>query len=417
MKASILLILAVFTVLLLPVSGQCPIVCSACSSGTTCTGCDTTNIYNLTGTASATNCQPNTTAYMDPLSTVDGTLTAPSTATCGSMFNTSIPGNFTAQQSVNMFLSTTLNPHFKIRVMSSILMVGKWSTADTITMFINNVNITSKNYLSTGNFGANLSFNSTCGNAQTPTSRSYYAKLDTGDMTHTSATLNVTFISSKCNGCSSSCQCGWFLPVVMVLIEYCDQACLVCNGLTNSTCSSCAANYYKSGTVCDTGCLSNYYPDPVITFNCLPCPTGCLTCTSATVCNTCNTPSYIYHPTNYSCLNSCPGGFYNSSDSGQCEQCLNNCSKCTDYPTPCQACNTGWYYYSSDCLSSCPDGLFASITTNTCEDCTTYCIGLNISIYSTPGQSGLSPLYIDLNFTYDLDFTTFPMKTFQTVTF
>lgn len=38
-------------------------------------------------------------------------------------------------------------------------------------------------------------------------------------------------------------------------------------------------------------------------------------------------------------------------------------------------------------------------------------------MYVTPGLNGLSPLYIDMTFTHPIDFTTFPMMTFQNIQF
>lgn len=38
-------------------------------------------------------------------------------------------------------------------------------------------------------------------------------------------------------------------------------------------------------------------------------------------------------------------------------------------------------------------------------------------MYIPAGQNGLSALEIDMVFTFPLDFTTFPMQTFQTVSF
>ena len=44
-------------------------------------------------------------------------------------------------------------------------------------------------------------------------------------------------------------------------------------------------------------------------------------------------------------------------------------------------------------------------------------MGLTVSFYQPKGMNGLSALYIDMNFTNAIDFTTFPMSTFQTISF
>ena len=224
-------------------------------------------------------------------------------------------------------------------------------------------------------------------------------------------------VASKCNGCSSSCQCDWFIPHIMVLIRYCDVSCLACTGLTNTTCSSCDVGYSLSGTTCDSACLDGYYNNPNGSNICLKCNSSCEICVGpATNCTVCKT-GFILSPIDSSCLSNCPPGSYNDTALTQCSQCIGNCSACTSNPLPCQACNNGWFLFNDDCIPTCPDGLFANSETLTCENCSVYCVNLTINMYTNPGLDGLSPLIIDMIFSAAIDFTTFPMQTFQTITF
>lgn len=83
-------------------------------------------------------------------------------------------------------------------------------------------------------------------------------------------------------------------------------------------------------------------------------------------------------------------------------------------PSPCLTCNPGFYLFNSLCGTTCNEPTyFPDNNTWQCLACDQYCVGLNISFYC-PNSLNLQ-MYIDMNFTEDLDFTTFSMDTFQTI--
>lgn len=84
---------------LLPTSAvaQCPITCTNCTSsnGSTCN--NNVCISKFINTT-ATTCIVNDTEYAGALDTNDGTLSLPTTASCGTLFPNLMPGKYSAKQ-------------------------------------------------------------------------------------------------------------------------------------------------------------------------------------------------------------------------------------------------------------------------------------------------------------------------------
>ena len=66
------------------------------------------------------------------------------------------------------------------------------------------------------------------------------------------------------------------------------------------------------------------------------------------------------------------------------------------------------------CGTSCPSGYIAYSPSNQCLDCSIYCVDVTINTYFQ--DSLCESLYVDMTFTKDLNYATFDMTTFQTVT-
>lgn len=74
--------------------------------------------------------------------------------------------------------------------------------------------------------------------------------------------------------------------------------------------------------------------------------------------------------------------------------------------------------WNTVCYNPCPDPtLLLNDVNRTCENCTIWCVGLTMSFYQPTGMNGLSPLYVDMKFNQPLDTATFPLETFQTISF
>lgn len=167
------------------------------------------------------------------------------------------------------------------------------------------------------------------------------------------------------SNCTTSCPTGTFNSSGTCLA--CDISCLTCTGLATN-CTLCATGYVTNGTagVCTNTCMIGTVP-----YNgACGCRVDCLTCSgTASNCTSCDPASafYAYYYSNQ-CLGSCPNGTYDSSKT--CIGCPFGCSTCTS-ATVCQSCNNTYYLYNSGCVTTCPAGTFASI--NVCSNCTSNC--------------------------------------------
>lgn len=117
------------------------------------------------------------------------------------------------------------------------------------------------------------------------------------------------------------------------------------------------------------------------------------------------------------CYKVCPTSYYPDTNYGSgpntCLPCAAVCLTCTANPDPCQSCNNGSFLYNFTCISTCPTGYIAFTGLNQCLDCSIYCVDLTINMHFPTALSDY--LYVDMIFTRNLDFTSFDMTTFQSI--
>jgi hypothetical protein len=151
----------------------------------------------------------------------------------------------------------------------------------------------------------------------------------------------------------------------------CDSTCATCSGGTSSTCLTCPPGRYLSNNsclACDSTCATcvtsatNCLSCSVVLYQntCLSdCPSGfyaslvggintCLACDSS--CSTCKNLA-----TN--CM-SCAAGKYLSGLT--CLSCSSSCSTCTGTSTSCLTCPSNFIFYEFSCVTSCPSGYYLS---------------------------------------------------------
>lgn len=87
---------------------------------------------------------------------------------------------------------------------------------------------------------------------------------------------------------------------------------------------------------------------------------------------------------------------------------------CTGSPSPCSACAATYYYYASACGRTCPELFFADNNTWACLECSVYCVELEMTMYFSDATN--QKIYIDMQWSEDLNFTVFPYESFQTIT-
>lgn len=134
-----------------------------------------------------------------------------------------------------------------------------------------------------------------------------------------------TCVTGNQNACAN-CSDGFGL-VAGACTACTDTGCLECD-TTVAVCTKCDATlgYNETASSGDCACKNTHFFDTV-TSTCKPCSNGCINCTSASVCFTCNTAAN-FATNGTSCR--CADGFYLNAN--------NTCSPCTEFHAQCLTC-------------------------------------------------------------------------------
>mgnify|MGYP001221568529 CR=1 FL=1 len=144
----------------------------------------------------------------------------------------------------------------------------------------------------------------------------------------------------------------------------------MCNSPQYVSSYSCVDNctiYYHLTTnrTCVTTCPYTFYP---ISYGnnskyCQPCASPCIGCIDSNKCLSCITNKYLLL---YSCIDSCPDGYYANKIINQCMPCISPCKTCINQ-TNCLSCSLGyWDSIKNICTSQCSDKYYGNSTTNKC---------------------------------------------------
>jgi proprotein convertase subtilisin/kexin type 5 len=176
------------------------------------------------------------------------------------------------------------------------------------------------------------------------------------------SSLNIYLFN---NNCLSTCGSGYYNNVISDICSACTSPCETCTNVSVSSCLTCIQNYYLFNSTCSQTCPNSYYMSGLI---CVSCPSGCLTCSSATICNSCNSSLYYLSG---SCLNSCPVGMLEVSNI--CTNCYGNCQTCLSASTQCTSCYNTYYLLGGVCYITCPTYYYSDSATDTCAACVSPC--------------------------------------------
>uniref|UniRef100_A0A1A9VBT7 Furin-like cysteine-rich domain-containing protein n=1 Tax=Glossina austeni TaxID=7395 RepID=A0A1A9VBT7_GLOAU len=196
----------------------------------------------------------------------------------------------------------------------------------------------------------------------------------------------------------------------------CHSSCATCNGSAESQCITCRSGRFAHDGKCLNSCPDGFYADKKRQ-ECIPCPTGCATCSSNGFCLTCqenwtrnkkgkciitgsencdeseyydNSHCHPCHSTcetcdgptesnclscpqslllqNSRCVSSCDDGYY--MEAGVCAKCLHTCTQCVSRMN-CTACAKGLQLQSGECRTTCADGYYSD--RGTCAKCYLSC--------------------------------------------
>lgn len=120
------------------------------------------------------------------------------------------------------------------------------------------------------------------------------------------------------------------------------------------------------GWDCITLCPDGYYAN--VNSSCQRCSYVCRTCSgAASNCTTCASGFLL----NNSCLGVCPEGLYAEVSTLECKACTRPCLSCVNDTRRCLTCTNTTYLFGYQCLQSCPKGYYPS--TNSCLKCRPPC--------------------------------------------
>jgi hypothetical protein len=133
-----------------------------------------------------------------------------------------VPGIFATAEQVDLYVTTTMPPHFRMRVRMSVLFIDYWSKSDKVYLYVDNSpKGSTRQYKDINKIGSS----SICGDNNR---QERYTSIDTNDFTHNSTNLNVSVKADNCDcgggggGGGGSCKtCGWMLPDVIIMIASC----------------------------------------------------------------------------------------------------------------------------------------------------------------------------------------------------
>jgi proprotein convertase subtilisin/kexin type 5 len=290
----------------------------------------------------------------------------------------------------NIILSQILSPYYKLTISAKLypLFLINYTAAlnevlnISMTVTDNSTIPNSDSYNVTG-----LTFNSSC----TPT----YFNFSTRNINEQSITLSInpSFTNTAQN--FSNGLVG--LAELFIQVYRCSDDCRICANsnfcleckqlfVSNNQCvDSCGGLfefYIPNGDVnnftskaCLSACPTTFYANiSSAIFICLPCQSPCVTCRSNSQCSSCASP-YLYYSQNFSCLMSCPLGYY--SKNGSCLQCNTPCKTCSN-ETACTSCSIG-FFDGSGCVALCSPGTFEQQLTSTCVQCSPTCLTCSIN--------------------------------------
>lgn len=153
----------------------------------------------------------------------------------------------------------------------------------------------------------------------------------------------------------------------------CDKRCATCSPNNPSMCMSCASTLMTTTVTetdaagntmtykkCTKECGSGKYPDgsKMCVNNCLD---NCSKCTDGTTCAMCSKGFFLDDSAStHKCIATCPDGYYGNKLTGKCETCQSPCATCMGSSTTCKSCvNTHKLFQAvNKCFTSCPKGTY-----------------------------------------------------------
>lgn len=152
----------------------------------------------------------------------------------------------------------------------------------------------------------------------------------------------------------------------------CHESCETCMGPGQDSCFTCAPAHFLVAdlAVCLQQCPDGYWED-TDSATCRPCAAHCATCSErANACTSCEHHLLLHEG---SCLVTCPAAHYETDDY-TCAKCHNSCDTCVGpKENQCITCHTTNYVLDGSCVATCPGGYYVDKKRKECVRCPVGC--------------------------------------------
>ena len=123
---------------------------------------------------------------------------------------------------------------------------------------------------------------------------------------------------------------------------------------------------------CVEKCPDGFYPILSPNKICRKCKKECATCTTETICNTCN-DTFYHNPNTFECKENCDDGFIKIEQKNSCLECDKKCRTCKDKIDNCTSCKDT-FLLENNCVKECPGNMFKDMVYYQCEYCHNSCL-------------------------------------------
>ena len=178
--------------------------------------------------------------------------------------------------------------------------------------------------------------------------------------------------------CSLTCPAGEFISTLVPnKCQPCSSTCVTCSILAeNCTSLSCAQNNFFLNNSCLRTCPDTYYTDTALR-RCLECTLGCQTCygsglTKCTKCTSDGSQQFYLQVEVDECAPQCKSGEFADALTLACVPCNSACATCTSL-TVCQSCQSvngrAYFLSGAQCTVTCPSIQFGKTVGFVCTNC------------------------------------------------
>ena len=177
--------------------------------------------------------------------------------------------------------------------------------------------------------------------------------------------------------CLESCPAGTELDgaecVVPTPPTECSAGCtelMIANDVCDAECNNNDCNYDNTLCLPSETCQAGKYRTGV---ECLDCVYPCNTCSSETVCTSCDAKAgesiqLLYYEGQ--CTEECPSNYMKSGIT--CQECNSSCLTCSGTVDTCITCPEGNLLYNGTCVNECPNDI-SVVNGSVCDSCSINC--------------------------------------------